>query len=90
MNTRKKLTALVIAILFSGASLAATMTEQQIKNEAVKVAPGTTVEHASLIKKHGNELWHVTVKGKEGTRTLYFTTGGIETDAMGKAMTKTN
>ena len=89
MNTRSKIiAAAVLSALFSGAVLAADMTEQQIKDAALKAAPGT-VEQAKIEKTGGHDLWHVKVKGTDKKEHfLYFTKAGEQTDMNGKLMAK--
>ena len=85
MKSRNKLLAVTaLCALFSGVALAANMTEQQIKDAAIKAQPGT-VELAKLEKKGAHELWEVKVKGNDGKEhTLYFTQAGEHVSEMGK------
>ena len=87
MKQHNKLLAVTaLCALFSGAALAADMTEQQIKDAALKAQPGT-VEQAKLEKKGEHELWQVTVKGKDGKEHMvYFTKAGEHVNEMGKVI----
>ena len=88
MQTRNKLIAVTaLSLLFSGAVLAADMTELQIKNAAQKAEPGATIETVKLAKTNGHDLWNVKYKGKDGKEsTIYFSKAGQHVDAMGKAV----
>ena len=88
MKTRNKLiTVTAISLLFSGAVLAANMTELQIRDTAVKALPGATIETVKLAKTNGHDLWNVKYKGKDGKEaTMYFSKAGQHVDATGKAV----
>lgn len=78
MNTTQKLIAGMIvttmAMMSSGFALAAKdMSRKQITEQALSANPGSTVEKTRLEKKHGKEVWEVTLKDKNGKeQRLYY------------------